>query len=84
MVPTDSVSQSSASRESIEEGKDKLISSELLRKGAERFGWSASVWLSKHLNGRQPALITKTISPAPGLVRRSNAQQASNRSKCQL
>ncbi len=83
MVPSDSVSQSSASRDSIEEGKDKLISRDLLRKGAERFGWSASVWLSKQLNGRQPALITRTISPEAGLVRRSNEQRA-NRHKCQL
>ncbi len=79
MVPSDSISQISTSRDSIQEGKDKLIPRDLLRKGAERFGWSASVWLSKHLNGRQPALITRTS----GLGRRSNEQLA-NRHKCQL
>jgi hypothetical protein len=45
------------------EGQDGLISPDSIRKDAERFGWSASVWLSKHLNGRQPALMAKTVTP---------------------
>lgn len=38
-----------------------MISAASLRKDAERFGWSASVWLSKQLNGRQPVLMAKPV-----------------------
>lgn len=43
--------------------QESLIAPESFRQSAERFGWSASVWLSKQLNGRTPALMAPVTLP---------------------
>ncbi|MFN8555740.1 MAG: hypothetical protein U0103_30095 [Candidatus Obscuribacterales bacterium] len=52
-----------------------MISADSIRKDAERFGWSASVWLSKQLNGRQPALMARAVVSTTDIAENINARR---------
>ncbi|MFN8553780.1 MAG: hypothetical protein U0103_20090 [Candidatus Obscuribacterales bacterium] len=52
-----------------------MISADSIRKEAERFGWSASVWLSKQLNGRQPALMARPVASTTDIAESISARR---------
>jgi hypothetical protein len=79
VVPKNPAHSNKLIKDSQQEGKEDLILPDSIRKKAERFGWSASVWLSKHLNGRQPVLLTRMVVPADSLSRRLNEQASACR-----